>query len=265
MRVISILVRVWRFRRLAVEMGRREFRSRYAGSVLGGAWAILEPALQFGLYVLVFAYFAGTSFVGGAGVSGYVLHLVTGMVPFLAFQECLSRASGLARANAALVRHVNVPIEVLLTGSLLAIAGRYAVAMALVVTGAALTGALAWSQMGWMLPAVLVLGALCWGVTLALVPAGAFMPDVGQVVVSVTSVLFFLTPIVYYADKLPPRAARYVGLNPLTGAIDLFRAAVTGSGLSGFRLAITLVVTVFAVWMGSGIFARHAETIRDIV
>ncbi len=263
--VISPVAQVWRWRRLVLDVAQREFRARYAGSVLGAVWAILEPALQVGLYVLVFGYFVGTSFVGGGGVGTYALHLVAGMVPFLAFQECVIRASGFARSQAALVRHINVPVEVLLAGSLLAVLARYAVAMALVVAGAGFAGGLAWTHLVWLLPATIVLVALTWGLALALVPMGAFVPDVGQLVITGTSVLFFLTPIVYQMDRLPPRAARYVALNPMTGVVDLFRAGVAGSELSGARLAVTLIATVLALWLGSGIFTRHARTIRDLV
>jgi lipopolysaccharide transport system permease protein len=265
MTTISIIVRVWRWRRLTVNLAWREFRSRYAGSVLGSVWAVLEPALQLGLYLVVFGYLVGTTFAQPGGVGAYVLYLVTGLLPFLAFQESMVRAAGLIRAQASVVRHVNVPLEVLLAGGLLSVFARYAIAMVLVVAATAAAGALATSQLVWMFPAVLLLVALTWGFALVLVPVGVFIPDVGQIVATVTSVLFYLTPIVYTLDHLSPRWVRLLSLNPLTGVVDLFRVSLVGGRLVVLHLVVAGVAPLVALLIGSTLFTWHAKGLRDLV
>ena len=129
--MIQIIRELWRWRRLVGELARRDFKARYAGSVLGGAWSVLEPLVQFGLYLTVFGVFLGMRLEGKAGVGNFGLYLISGLVPFAAFQESVTRATGLARERAQLVRHVNVPLEVLLAGTLAAVFARNGVALLL--------------------------------------------------------------------------------------------------------------------------------------
>jgi len=131
--MLAIISSVWRWRRLVRELARRDFKARYAGSALGVTWSVLEPLIQFGLYLVVFSVFLGMRFEDNPRVGSFGLYLVSGLVPYLAFQESVHRATGLARAEAGLVRHVNAPLEVLLAGSLVSIFVRFGIAFLLVV------------------------------------------------------------------------------------------------------------------------------------
>jgi lipopolysaccharide transport system permease protein len=243
----------------------RELRSRYAGSMLGGAWAVLEPAVQFALYFTVFSYFLGMRLEGHVGVGSYALYLVSGLVPFQMLQECLGRAAGFARSQAGLVRHVSVPLEVLLAGALLAIVTRHLLSLLLVAAAALAVGTLAWSALPVTVAglALLLIGIV--GFSLMLVPAGAFVPDVVQVVGTVTTVLFFLTPIVYPMSAVPAAAARWMALNPLVGAIDAIRAGFLGGLPQGSQLLYSAVTGVVALVVGALVFSLRADAVRDVV
>jgi lipopolysaccharide transport system permease protein len=256
---------LWRWRRLVARLARREFRARYAGSALGAAWAILEPAVQFGLYLFVFAYFLGMRIESSGSVSSFGLYLVAGLVPYLAFQESLVRAVSLARANAALVRQVSLPLGVLLAGSLGAVAARHAIALGLVVAAAAAAQPIAWVQLPWLVLGIALLLGLTLGLALALLPIGAFLPDVAQVVGTGTTVLFFLTPIVYPPSALPEAVQQWLFLNPLTGLLGTFRAGIGFPAVGLDALAVTCVVTLAALLGGAWVFERRAAAVRDLV
>jgi lipopolysaccharide transport system permease protein len=263
--MLAIFASVWRWRRLVWTLGRRDFQARYAGSALGALWAVLEPAVQFALYLTVFSYFLGMKLEGRPGMGAFGLYLVTGLVPFLAFQEALMRAVGLARSQANLVRHLTTPLEVLAAGAFLAILGRYAIALALVIVTAAGLGSLAWAQLPWLVVGVLLLVVGSWGMTLLLVPGGAFLPDLGQVVGTGTMVLFFLTPVVYPESVVPRTVAPWLALNPLVGVLDTFRAVITGTGPSALRLVGAAAGAGLCLAAGSTVFRRRAWAIRDVV
>ena len=263
--MLKILSSVWRWRHLVGELARRDVRARYAGSALGVAWAVLEPLIQFGLYVLVFPVFLGMRFEGNTSVGYSGLYLVCGMVPYLALQETVGRAASLARSQAGLVRHVNVPLEVLLAGALIAILVRYGIAFVLVVAAALGFGTVHWAQLPWVLVGVLLLLAGSWGVALALVPAGAFMPDLPQVVGTASMVMFFLTPIVYPASLLKKVIPWWLVANPLVGLLDTFRAGLVGGAVVPARVAVTALVAVLACALGSAVFTRRARAVRDVV
>ncbi len=263
--VIEIVGKVWRWRRLVRQLAWREFKVRYAGSALGAAWAILEPAIHFGLYLTVFSVLLGMRLEGKYGVGRFGLYLVSGLVPFLALQEAWGRAVELARAQAQLVRHVSVPLEVLLAGSHLAVLGRYGIALSLVEMYAVVWSPPSLKSAGWMLVGLVVFIAGSFGVALALLPAGAFLPDFARVVSLGMMVLMFATPVVYPESVIPAAAARWLYLNPLAGMVDVFRAATMGLPVSPARVASFVGFSLFALLAGAAVFSRRAGAVRDLV
>ena len=258
---LRVVLRNWR---IVSELARRDFRARYAGSALGLAWSAVEPAVQFGLYFVVFSGFLGMKFVTAAGVNMTGFYLVGGLIPYLALQESLIRAAGLVRGSAQLIRHVVVPIEVLLAGALLAVLARHAIALGLALAVAISLGAMAWLQLPWLLLGIGLLIAGVWGVSLLLVPLGAFLSDTVQVVGTGMMALFFLTPVVYPESQLPPAVARWLMVNPLVGLLDTFRAVLTGQPPSLARTAVTAAAVVIFVAIGSLVFSRRAAALRDL-
>ncbi len=247
------------------ELARRDFRARYAGSAFGLAWAILEPLVQFTLYLTVFSYFLGMRLEGRPGMASFGLYLLSGLVPFLAFQECLVRSVHLAREQAQLVRHANVPLEAILAGSLAAIFVRNAVMLGFVVLAALVTGSFTWASVPWLLLGVALVAVAAFGLGLALVPSGAFLPDLGQFVATGLSVLFFLTPIVYDLKVLPARFARWMVANPLAGMLGAFRAGVLGLAPAPAGLAVATGFAIAVLILGSWVFKARALAVRDVV
>jgi lipopolysaccharide transport system permease protein len=256
---------LWRWRGLGVDLAWREVRARYAGSMIGATWAVIEPLVQFGLYMTVFAYFLGTRIEGDPRVGAYAMYLVSGLVPFLALQDALVRAAGFARASASLVRHVSVPLEVLFFGAFLAILFRHGVALGIVLAAAVAAGTLAPVNLPFLVAGVILLLALAWGLGLALVVSGAILPDLAQIVSTGTMVLFFLTPVLYPASMIPAPVARWLALNPVVGVLDLFRSALTGAKLAQLPLVATSVAAAACLIGGGVVFSRRAMSARDMV
>ncbi len=260
-----IIRNVWAWRRLIAVLAAREFRARYAGSLLGMAWAFLEPFVQFLLYFTVFSWFLGMRLEGRPGMASFALYLLSGLVPYLAFQESLLRAAGLARENAALVRHVNVPLEVLLAGSLTAIFARHAVTLTLVLLAAVFGGTLGWPGALWLMIGVAALAAVVFGLSLALVPVGAFLPDVSQFLGTGLTILFFLTPIVYSASVLPKRLLPWMVWNPVADLLAVFRAAVVGLAVTPVQVVVAAAFGGAALMAGMAVFSLRAAAVRDVV
>lgn len=262
--MIRIIQELWRWRRLAGELARRDFRARYAGSALGAAWSVLEPLVQFGLYLVVFGVFLGMRLEGRPGVGHFGLYLISGLVPFAAFQESVTRATGLVRERAQLVRHVNVPLEVVLAGTLAAVLARQGIALAVVIAVAAAAGTLSATGLLWLAAGTVVLTIAVFGLALGLTVAGAFLPDLAQIVGTGTMVLFFLTPVVYPASQVPAALARYMPVNPLWGIVQSFHAALAGepAGAASFAAAAAFAAVFFVV--GSLVFAARRRQVPDL-
>jgi lipopolysaccharide transport system permease protein len=263
--LLTIIRNLVRWRSLVWALAKRDFRRRYVGSLLGAAWAIIEPSVQFGLYFLVFSVFLGMKIEKGLGGGSYAMYLLSGMVPYLVFQESLMRAVTLAREQASIARHVRLPLEVLLAGTLVAVLMRHLLSLAILGVIAIGYGHVILSQLPWLLAGITVLAAGSLGLALALVPAGAYMPDLAQLVGMAMSVLFFLTPIVYAPTVLPAVVNRWLWCNPLVGLVDMFRAGIMGGGVPPAHLVGALVAAGVALVFGQAVFYRRALQVPDLV
>lgn len=174
------------------------------------------------------------------------------------------RATGLARERAQLVRHVNVPLEVLLAGTLAAVLARQGVALAIVIAVAAATGTATGVGLLWLLAGVVVLVVAVFGLALGLVVAGAFLPDLAQVVGTGTMVLFFLTPIVYPASQVPRALAGYMPTNPLWGILQCFRTALVGAAPDAASFAVAAASAAVFLVLGSLVFEARRRQIADL-
>ncbi|HVN32255.1 MAG TPA: ABC transporter permease [Thermoanaerobaculaceae bacterium] len=256
---------MWRWRRLVWELARRDFKARYAGSVLGGAWAVLEPLVQFALYLTVFSYFLGMRLEGKPGVGLFGVYLISGLVPFLAFQESVMRATGLARERAQLVRHVNVPLEVVLAGALTAVLARHGVALLLVVGAAIGFGTFAPAGLPWLLAGLAVLVIGVFGLGLVLMIGGAFLPDLVQLVGTATMILFFATPIVYPVTAIPHRVASWMAFNPIWGGLHCFRVALLGEPPEAGAFFLAAVSALVALAIGVVVFKLRRHEVPDLL
>src|SRR5262249_1173833 len=102
-----------RHKELVLEMTRREILDRFAGSALGGAWALIAPLLVLGAHVFCFMYIMRMRFGRGDRGMAYAFYVLAGNVPWLAMQEAVGRSAGAVTGNAGLVKQIVFPSEIL--------------------------------------------------------------------------------------------------------------------------------------------------------
>jgi lipopolysaccharide transport system permease protein len=254
---------LWQYRQLVLTMAARAIKARYAGSVLGTGWALFEPLLQFALYLLVFGVFLGLRGLAGGGLS-FALWLLAGLSPFLLLQEGWTRAAGVFRGQAHLVKHVPVPLVVLLAAELVAVLARHGVILGLLLLVAGVAGQWSLGGMPLLLAGLGLTLVLLAGGALWLSVAGAYLPDVAPLTGTLMGFALYLTPILY-PEKVVPGAMRpLVALNPLWGPLALVR-----QGLSlpvevrsvGAGVVFACLLLLGGVWF----FRRREGELRDLV
>lgn len=103
----SIVKFLIRHRHLVWEMAKREIYDRYAGQFLGIFWAIGHPLVLMSVYVVIFGFVFKVNVANNLGVGmGYTIYLLSGLIPWLAFQESMSKASSVIIGNSNLVKPV---------------------------------------------------------------------------------------------------------------------------------------------------------------
>jgi lipopolysaccharide transport system permease protein len=168
-----------RHRRLTVEMARREIYERYTGQLFGLFWAVGHPLALMLIYVFVFAFVFRARMGGTADLPlNYTAYLLSGLIPWLAFQESMTKAGTVIVANANLVKQVIFPVEVLPVKGVLASLATQTVFLVLFAAYTLITfHALLWTYV--LIPVVFVLQALATiGVSYLLSSIGAYVRDV---------------------------------------------------------------------------------------
>jgi lipopolysaccharide transport system permease protein len=125
--------------RLLMAITRVELSKKYAGSVLGMAWVILQPALLLSVYLFVYSVVFKMRLAGSSRL-GYVLYVFCGLVPFLGTIEAITMGAASIKQNIHLVKNVMLPIELVPVRAVLVASATHSVGLAVVILLSALNG-----------------------------------------------------------------------------------------------------------------------------
>lgn len=209
------------------ELVRRDFQGRYAGSLLGFVWSFVQPLFLLGLYYFVFATVLKIPLYGER-TDNFALFLFAGLLPWMAFQEGVSRGTTAVTDNAVLVKKLTFPSEILVVAVTLAALLHEGIAAVVFLAVVAFTGQLAPLSLPWLLLAVPLQLALTLGLGLLLASLNVLFRDISQLLGMGMMAWFFLTPIVYPLGQVPERLQPWIAANPLTVLVSLYRLAFFG-------------------------------------
>lgn len=237
---------------LLKELVKRDFQGRYAGSLLGFVWSFVQPLWMLLLFTFVFSTVMKISPVG-TRTEHFAIFLFSGLLPWMALQEGVLRASTSITDNASLVKKLRFPAEVLVLAVVVAALLHEAIAAVIFLGALALLGELSWGGLPLLLLALPLQLALTLGLGLLLGSVHVFFRDTAQVLGMVLTGWFYLTPIVYPVALVPERFRTWIELNPLTALVGLYRQALLGGTVSAVPGTASLVL-VAAVLLSAGFF-----------
>jgi len=226
---------------------KRDLQARYAGSLLGAAWSFAQPIWLLLLFTFVFSTVMRVQPLGSAAGS-FGVFLLAGLLPWLAVQEGVLRASTAITDNAALVKKLRFPSEILVLAVVAAAVVHEGIAVALFLVVLGVTGDLAPAGLPLLLLALPLQLILTVALGLLLAPLHVFVRDTAQVLSMLLTGWFYLTPIVYPLGAVPERLRVWIELNPLTALVGLYRQAFLGDApphweaLAGLGVGGTLLL-----------------------
>lgn len=253
---------LWRYRHLMAILALRDVKVRYRQTIVGLAWAILQPVAQLTIFAVLFGLLGRTPVAAG---TPFLVSAMCGLLLWQLFSQSVATASVSLLENRNLVTKVYFPRLVLPFSAVFAGLIDFAVGLGL------LAGLMVWYS---IVPTASVLAAPLFAAMMMLAAMAiaswlsalsALYRDFQYVIPFLLQVAFFASPVVYQTDALIPAAWRPLyGLNPLAGAIDGFRWAVTGSGSFPW-LTFGVSVPLLAVVLGTGLlyFRRVERTLAD--
>jgi lipopolysaccharide transport system permease protein len=253
---------LWEYRELLYFLTWRDIKVRYKQTVLGAAWAILQPVLT----MLVFSLFFGRlAKVPSDGIP-YPIFSYAALVPWTFFAYGLSQSSNSLVGNANLISKVYFPRLVIPLSSVLSGALDAALAFAVLVVmmlgyGIAPGWNVLWLPAFLLLALVTALGAGLW-----LSALNVEYRDVRYVIPFVTQFWMFATPIAYPSSLLGEPWRTVYGLNPMAGVVEGFRWALLGvETRPGPVIAVSAAAATAMMVGGAFYFRRMERTFADVV
>jgi ABC-type polysaccharide/polyol phosphate export permease len=237
----------------------RDFRQRYVGSSLGWLWAAVHPAVLLASYTFVFSVVLKITPDRGAGTSSFALYVFAGILPWLLFQETVSRSATSIVDYGNLITKTVFPSEVLPLSIFCANLVHHLIGLVvLLAIAAAAVGKMSLALA--LLPVYLFLLALFTvGVSWTVASLQVFLRDTSQALSIVLTFWFWVTPIFFSLDRLPEQV-RIVGrINPLAQVVDAYRRTVlTGQLPAPADLALLAAISA-ATFVAGGWFFRHTK------
>jgi lipopolysaccharide transport system permease protein len=227
--LLPALAETWAYRRFVTGSVLHELRSRYSGSLLGVAWAVLQPFSLILIYTVVFSSVMGPRMPGYDGRFAYSIYLCAGLLLWTFFSDLLSRCLGIFVGNGNLLKKVSFPRLTLPIIALLSALLNYAIIMALFLALLALLGKLPGAALLGAVPVIALTALLAAGLGLTGATINVYYRDVEQFTGIALQFWFWLTPIVYAALILPPAVVPFFELNPVFPLV----AAMQGIFLEG--------------------------------
>lgn len=236
---------------------------RYKQSVLGLAWAVIQPLFLMLIYTVIFAYIARVKTDGNVP---YPVFAYTALLPWTAFGTALSAATMGVTSHSDLVKKVYFPREILPLSYIAAALVDLAIASIVLwglffYYGISLT-----ANALWALPIIAVMVIFVAGISLFLSALQVRFRDIGMAMPLLLQLWMFATPVVYPLSAVPERWRILYNLNPMVGVIENFRRVVLqGDAPDYTSLGVAALVAVVLLPLAY-IYFKHLEaTMADVI
>jgi len=256
------LADLWEYRELLYFLVWRDVKVRYKQTVLGAAWAVLQPFCTMVVFSVFFGHFARMPSDG----LPYPVFAYCGLLPWQLFAHALTESSNSLVSSQNLITKVYFPRLVIPLAAVLGGLVDFGISLAV------LLGLMAWygivpSLAVLTLPLFVVFAlATALAVGLWLSALNVQYRDVRYTIAFLTQLWLFATPVAYPASLLPERWRVLMGLNPMAGVVEAFRWALLGtSQVPGPMIAVSVVIVIGMLTGGLFYFRRTERRFADLV
>ncbi|MCM3871764.1 MAG: ABC transporter permease [Pyrinomonadaceae bacterium] len=252
---------LWTYRELLYFLIWRDVKIRYKQTVLGAAWAIIQPLFTMLVFTLIFSRVAGISSEG----IPYPLFAYAGLLPWIFFANAVTTSGNSLVVSANLITKVYFPRLLIPAAAVGAGVVDFAVAFVMLIPlmiyyHATLTLSVFLLPIPIVLTVLLTLAVGIW-----LSALNVKYRDVRFAVPFMMQFWMFLSPVAYPSSALPQRWQLLYSLNPAVGIIEGFRASLLGQPLKWTNMGISTFVTLGLLLYASLLFRKMEKKFADII
>ena len=256
---------LWRFRDLHYFLAWRDIKVRYKQTVLGVSWAVLQPAMMMTVFTVFFRKMAGVPSSG----TPYPLFVYAGLLPWTFFATAIAGAGNSVIGSERIITKIYFPRLAIPFATVAACVADFMIALGL-LAGLMVYYRVAPGPLLWLAPmiyAAIVLAAL--GVGTLLSALNVSYRDFRYVIPFLVQIWMFATPSVYM--QVDPNTTGdgtlrlLLALNPMTGLIAAFRAAILGGPMPWMSLFGSAIASALVFVIGCLYFRRVEDRFADII
>jgi len=246
---------IWQYRDLFFFLVWRDVKTRYAQSILGVGWAIIQPVFSMIVFTIIFGNLAK---VDSEGVP-YAIFSFTALVPWTYFSSSLTSASGSLINSKNLITKIYFPRLVIplapVIGKLIDFGISFLILIGLMLWFGVLPTI--WSL---MIPVFVILMMLtAAGVGMWLTALSIQYRDISYGAGFFIQLLLYGSPVIYATSIIPEKYQIIYALNPMVGVIEGFRAALLGTRMMPWNLIGMGSLMAVAFFLSGALYFRSME------
>ncbi len=253
-------------RKLIWQLGKNDFKNRFAGTTLGSIWGFVQPFIYMLTYVIVFQYILKT---GSAGNNPYVVWFLPGMSMWMCISDNIINASSSIRNYSYLVKKVVFPVDII---PIISIIGTSFVSIFLIAISVIVCTIYGYLP-NILLLIYIVFCAYCFIIAFTRFTSAvsALVPDFSQLLGVIMQLLFWFTPIIWNMTQLVnhPRLTTIFKCLPFTYLVTGFREVFIDDSIvftnNGMFTIIFWVITIFMYIWGNYTFKKNKKDFVDVL
>jgi lipopolysaccharide transport system permease protein len=258
---------LWSYRELLYFLTWRDIKVRYKQTVLGAAWAIIQPFMSMVVFTLFFGRLAG---IPSDGVP-YPIFNFAAMVVWTYFANALTASSNSLVGSSNLLKKIYFPRLVIPIGSTLAGLVDFCLAFVILIPMMMYFGIAPTTKIVWLPFFLLLAFATALGVGLWFSALNVQFRDVRHTIPFIVQFWLFASPVVYSSNLIENDILRTLyGINPMASVVEGFRWALLGGASDQFRgpgpmTLVSILASVAILISGLFYFRRMEKTFADVV
>ncbi|GAB4459887.1 MAG: ABC transporter permease [Anaerolineales bacterium] len=255
---------LWTYRELVYFMIWRDVKVRYKQTMLGAAWAIIQPVLTMIVFTFLFGRIAKLPTDNNIP---YPIFSYAALLPWGMFVGALNQASRSLTSNQNMVTKIYFPRLVLPLASILSGLVDFVIAFVILIGLMIYYGVTPSPNALWALPLFLLLTVVtALGVALWLSAINVQYRDVNYALPFLTQFWLFITPVAYSSNLISEKWQLIYSLNPMAGVVNGFRWALLGTNTGpGPEMAVSVLISIVILIGGLFYFRNMEKTFADTI
>jgi lipopolysaccharide transport system permease protein len=251
---------------LIIELAKRDFTERYSGSALGFVWSFIYPLINILIYMIIFGSIMGARIPGMSSVWGYGIYLISGLIPWTAFANTVTRSSTVFLDKKNIITKIHLDLSTLPIFIVLSETITFVVTLVIFLGILLVTGYI-FSPFLLFIPVIYFIQQLfAYALGFFLAMFVVFLRDLREVVTIGFQIWFWFTPIVYVFEILPPLAQEILIWNPALAFISAYHDIFILHKMPSFvYLTILLIISIVLIVIDYLIFKKLEKDIRDFI